>query len=439
MNKDYYKGLHQIILKQFNGDATWSDVVNYRKQNGVKSACDYVQRGSAILGELLRAGYTINPPNDEEADTEVENQQANVVYNAAQNSYTYSKIIAIAQGERLTPELVMEKHGLDQNVWTCEHFTSNYWSTQGLDENGTPRVCYQTKITVKPKKSKDLTVEDIKKYFENYIPQYAVKHKVLNDYKDSKELLVPCFFDLHFSKLAHVDEVGERNGNFDSKIAKERFITNAQKYISKLQHRNFEKILFVIGQDFFNSESDGNTINGTKQDNDTRYAEMFKNGTAALIEVINMFSELAPVDVVLVQGNHDETISLYCACVLDAFYRNDENVNVDTSPMLRKYYKYGNTLLGLSHGEYEKNRIYELMQVEAREDWGETWYHEWLLGHLHSEAVTERAGVTVRRIPSLTGTDYWHAKMGFTMSPKRSCAFIYDKYEGLKDVMYEGI
>lgn len=439
MNKDYYKGLYQIILKQFNGDATWSDVVDYREQNGVKTTYDYVQRGSAILCELLRAGYTLTPPEEESAEKTSDNTHANVVYNAQQNAYTYSKIIAIAQGEQLTPELVMEKHGLDNTVWKCEHFTSNYWSTQGLDENGIPRVCYQTKITVKPRKGDELTIDEIKEYFKDYIPKYTLTKRDLRSYNSSNELLVPCFFDMHFSKLAHVDEVGKRNGNFDSKIAKERFINNAKRYISKLQHRNFEKVLFVIGQDFFNSESDGNTANGTKQDNDTRYAEMFKNGTAALIEVINMFADIAPVDVVLVQGNHDETISMYCACVLDAFYRNDININVDTSPMLRKYYRYGNTLLGLSHGEYEKNRIYELMQVEAKEDWGETQYHEWLLGHLHSEGVTEKSGVTVRRIPSLTGTDYWHAKMGFTMSPKRSCAFIYDKNEGLKDVMYEGI
>ena len=106
MNKDYYEGLHQIILKQFNGDATWSDVVNYREQNGVKTTYDYVQRGSAILGELLRAGYTLTPPG-EETEESVQQRGAGETYNANDGTYTYDKLIEIMEGETITPELIM--------------------------------------------------------------------------------------------------------------------------------------------------------------------------------------------------------------------------------------------------------------------------------------------------------------------------------------------
>ena len=82
-DKSYYEGLRKIIMKQFEGDATWSDVVNYREQCGVKTTYDYVQRGSAILMELLRAGYTLVPPNENAATQERQNDfEQNVIYNA---------------------------------------------------------------------------------------------------------------------------------------------------------------------------------------------------------------------------------------------------------------------------------------------------------------------------------------------------------------------
>ena len=438
--KQYYEGLHDIIMKQYNGDATWSDVVNYRESYGIKTTYDYAQRGSAILMEFLRAGYHLEPNDDTREETPDENGivRSTLKIDGEKHTKSYDDIIELLDSdEELTPEIVMAKHNLSPEQWEVKTYTDGR-STTWID--GQKKIRYRINLTVKPRNEKNIDYASVKKYFENYNPGYS-NMCISRTYAPSndRKLFVPCFFDLHFAKLAHVDEVGKENGNFDCKIAKKRFIENAQKYIERIKDRHFEKILFVIGQDYFNSEADGNTINGTKQDNDGRYANVFKQGTAALIDVITMFADIAPVDVVLVQGNHDEVVSLYCACVLEAFFKNDENINVDTFPKLRKYYRYGNTLLGLSHGEYEKDRIYGLMQVEAREDWGETKYHEWILGHLHSEGVTDKNGVLVRRIPSLTGTDYWHFKQGYTMSEKRSVGFVYDYEEGPKEIMYEGI
>lgn len=434
MDKKYYDGLHNIIMKQFNGDATWTDVVNYRESCGVKTTYDYVQRGTTILCELLRAGYTLNAPTEDgEKKEDIIQRGSGETYNASEGTYTYDKLIEIVEGEIITPELVMQKHNIDPKCWKVVTYKNNFWNSQAKE--GKKVVMYQSKLVVKPITQEELNLDDIKKHFEDYKPTYKY-HSPAKKYTGGSEMLVPCFFDVHFSKLAHADETGE---HYDYKIAKQRVIDSAKNYMDKLTDRSFEKILFVIGNDYFNSESDGATFNNTKQDNDSRYSKMFKKGVETLIEVINMFSEKAPVEVVLVPGNHDTVISFYAACVLEAFYRNDENVTVDCLPKTRKYHRYGTNLIGLTHGSEEKNRIYGLMQVEAAKDWGETTTHEWLIGHLHKEGVTEDMGVVVRRIPSLTGTDAWHSKMGYTMSNKKSCAFIYHKDLGLTDVLYQGI
>jgi hypothetical protein len=79
------------------------------------------------------------------------------------------------------------------------------------------------------------------------------------------------------------------------------------------------------------------------------------------------------------------------------------------------------------------------MHHVASEDWGNTTTREWLIVLLHSESVTEKNGVVVRRIPSLTGSDQWHYKSGYVTSKKRTMAFIYDKEEGLTETHYVNI
>jgi len=249
-------------------------------------------------------------------------------------------------------------------------------------------------------------------------------------------MLVPCLFDIHFSKLASTDECKD---NYDYKIARKRVIDSVVKYVDKFKDKQFDKVLFAIGNDYFNSEPGGQTINHTPQDNDTRYSKMFIKGTETLIEAINIFATLAPVEVILVQGNHSGYTEFYAACVLSAWFKDNLNVKIVAEPTPRKYIRYGKTLLGFAHGDKEKDRIYGLMQHEAAEHWGQTTTREWILGHLHSEGVTEKHGVVVRRIPSLCSDDFWHTQSGYTTSRKRSMAFVYDREQGLVETHYVNI
>lgn len=432
---NYLNDLLNILNQKFNNEINWTDVSEFEHKNGREINEGTAYRYSVYLQQFLKAGWKLVPPDNNSIEVLSDIQKPpSTEYNSKDNTYTRTKMISIKEGEIITPELIMEKHQIDPELWDVVTYKNNYWNSQ--KQGGELITLFQSKLTVKPKSKLDFNLNQVKKNLENYIPEYATKKtsRVYNDLGD--ELLVPCFFDVHFSKLAHASETGE---HYDYKIAKDRFIRSAQAYIDRLSGRKFEKILFIVGNDYFNSEANAETAHGTRVDNDTRATKLFERGTEALIEVINMFAEIAPVDVMLISGNHDTMTSFYCSCVLNAFYKNDENITVDNSPMLRKYYKYGSNLIGLTHGSEEKDRIYSLMQVEAASDWGTTTTHEWLIGHLHSEGVTEKNGVTVRRIPSLCGTDAWHFSQGYTMAKKQSCAFIYNKEHGLTDVLYQGI
>ena len=236
-----------------------------------------------------------NNCSDDNSDTSPNNSYTNTV-----NKYTYNKgehiyedIIAIGDDEVITPESIMEKHHLNSREWIVVSFTTNIWQQQ-TKEAVKINLC-QSKLTVKPKVKNELTIEDVRKVLSDIVvekPLFPIKKNI----EHKKQWLIPCFFDIHFGKLADRYETGE---NYDYKIAKERVLDSAKKYVDFYKGKTFEKLTFVIGNDFFNSGSDGNTFGGTRQDNDTRPYKMFKKGLETLIQCIYILSELSnSIDVI---------------------------------------------------------------------------------------------------------------------------------------------
>jgi hypothetical protein len=277
----------------------------------------------------------------------------------------------------------------------------------------------------------DLIREDVASNFEwaNVKP-----HKVSND----GCLFVPCIFDLHLGKLAWKEETGE---DYDLKIAEEKFVLAIEDLIRKVSGNKIDKILFPVGNDIYNSDKAlpfAQTTAGTPQQDDSRWQKMFRTGVRLIVWAINRLSSIAPVDVVTVFSNHDHERVFYLGEVISAVFHNHKNVNIDNSPMVRKYYKYGTCLFGLAHGHNERpEQLPLLMAQESKSIWAETCYREWLLGHLHhskkmlTETSKDYSGVKVTYLTSPSAPDAWHFSKGFTGSIKGAEAFIYDKEQGL--------
>ena len=47
------------------------------------------------------------------------------------------------------------------------------------------------------------------------------------------------------------------------------------------------------------------------------------------------------------------------------YYKDCDNIKVDSIPHTRKYIEYGCNLIGLTHGNEEGKRLHSLMQYEA--------------------------------------------------------------------------
>jgi hypothetical protein len=107
-------------------------------------------------------------------------------------------------------------------------------------------------------------------------------------------------------------------------------------------------------------------------------------GVELMVYSIHRLSMIAPVDAVTVFSNHDHERVFYLGEVLQAAFSNSVRVSIDNSPKVRKYYCWGGCLLGLAHGHNEKpEQLPLIMAQESKVDWANTFYREFILGHLH--------------------------------------------------------
>ena len=243
--------------------------------------------------------------------------------------------------------------------------------------------------------------------------------------------------DLHIAKLAWAPETGH---NYDTKIAKKRFMNVIDDVVKRSAGMDFEQVIFPVGNDFFNYDDiAGSTTAGTRQDNDSRWQRMFTDGCELLIAAIDILSKIAPIKVFQIPGNHDTMTSFYAIALLHAWFRNNDNVEVDINPSTRKYVEFGKNLIGFTHGDKEGRRLFGNMQVEAAEAWGRTLYREWHTGHLHSEHVKEEHGVKVRRLSSVVSPDAWHAQMGYVGAIATSQSFVWCAERGLREIWYSNV
>jgi len=123
-------------------------------------------------------------------------------------------------------------------------------------------------------------------------------------------------------------------------------------------------------------------------------------------------------------------------------FDSNPNVNVDSKPHTRKYYRWGQNLFMYAHGDKEKiNALPLIMATEAKEAWGKTSFRFVKTGHLHKKAqyrtidVNEEFGVQIETLPSLTATDEWHAVNGYVGNIRRAQANIYSKTHGHEHYM----
>lgn len=414
-------------------DADWIEIV---QALGLNYAGDHLRKLAYGYKEMVDNGYVMSKgPSDDDIEKDIEAAQAKygtTIEIQKDGSVKSDKLVRLNEEESKDAEAILKAHGYDPTKWDIITSKSSMWN-QHNKKDGTVTL-FSSKVTVKQRKEDDLAVEDITEIFKEIHKNHKRRPHTPIKYNKNGKLLELNIADLHVGKLCWV---GDANDTYDVTIAKDRFFTIIDDVLTRTKDYSFEKILFVWSNDFFHFDSpEKATTNGTRQDTDLQFHQMYKLGNEMLIEAIDMLTTIAPVHTMYIGSNHDKNTSYFATENLKSWFRNDPNVTVDATPVIRKYYEFGQCLIGFSHGHAEGKRLGKVMPIEAKEAWGRTKFHEMHAGHFHSEQVVkEENGTIVRYLPSVTGSDKWHFESGYVGAIKKAESFLWDKETGLLDII----
>lgn len=289
---------------------------------------------------------------------------------------------------------------------------------------------YSVRATFKPRPNG----ADISRIFRELVHRASTKAPKFPPIprKPSKDahMLELAPMDHHFGQLCWPPETSHASYDLDRAIREWR--TALTSLLSRTSSFPLDRILLVLGNDLFHIDDRRNaTFAGTGQDTDSRYYKIFKRVQELSIQTITQLREIAPVQVVMVRGNHDYMSVYHLGSVLSAWFHNAKDVLIDNEPPIRKYIRYGNSLLMFTHGHTGKaNEFPLLMARERREEFGATRFHEIHCGHFHEERVKEFRGIKVRVLPSLAPPNSWASESGLVNQPT-SQALVWHKQEGL--------
>lgn len=331
---------------------------------------------------------------------------------------------------------------IDESIWEIERFVANKWemgyTTEDKNGNkvGNAEPLYQVKAFLKKKNSvakAKLEIESLKRLA---LEQSAKPLKVVKPKTCTGAMLEINLTDHHFGKLAWGAETGW--ANYDVKIATKLFHRAVETILARSPFETYEEIWFIVGNDLFNSDDTlGRTTSGTQVESDVRHEKTYVTVRTLLVQAIERFRGFAKkVKTIVVSGNHDYNTTWHIGDSLQCYFAKYPDVEVDNRPLTRKYHRYGNALIGYTHGDKGKQKdLPLLMTVEAKELYALTKFHEWHTGHKHQKFVGEEHGIRVRILSSLCSPDAWHGENGYVGNLRESEAFVWDKVEGIINII----
>lgn len=306
----------------------------------------------------------------------------------------------------------------------------------------TPGGKYSISVNLQALKGEDAV--DFKQLFKSFIDSYNIS-VIKNDLrflkegvptnKDIENALIISLADLHLDVKSFQSETGNDSDMYKS-------FERALKAVKDILYRanyghGIEEIIFIGGNDFYHANSAKNTTEkGTPLDVDGRFHESFKLGLSLITSMLDMCKVYAPVRYYTCYGNHSPEREFYLAAALEAFYRNDDKITIETDPKSRKYFSFGNSAFMLSHDAPKSIKDLPVIFATENPSLFTMKYKFLLTGHLHSKQETffigtkENFGLVWKRMPSLAKSDKWHFDSFFIGNQKSCIGLVINKNHG---------
>ena len=421
------KKLIDICYKKYRKETTksWDEIAKeFNIKNGEILRCQFKKYRKSI-GDL--PSQQLNNSNDNKFIPE-QNYKTTTEFKS-DGSQVSDKLILMSDNESKDPEFVLKSHGYSPLSFELISAKNSIWNVN-TKEDGI-KTLYSSKIAVKPKTTK-FDVDWVRQVLEECdFNSLVIEQK---PYHVNGKTLEINLADVHINKLCTIEET--RN-EYSTEIGIQKLWQVINNIIEKTKNYNIKRIIFPFGQDVMNIDNIFSTTSrGTPQDTDVKYDTMYKIVLKNIIKIIYRLSDIAPVQVIYVGGNHDKLTSFTMTEAMYWHFLNNDNIEVDTVFNNRKYIMIGDNLLGLAHGADEKKNIIYCMQNDVPELWGKSKYREFHLSHFHKEKmIDEQNGIIFRWISAICGNDAWTHNSGYVGSQKKAQAFLWDDKCGLEMII----
>lgn len=238
--------------------------------------------------------------------------------------------------------------------------------------------------------------------------------------------------DSHVGALCWDKENLDSNGNWDLEIA-ERVLTGCFQHMVDAAPPAKLGIVAQLG-DYLNQDGINalTPLSGHLLNADGRFPKIVDVAVRVLRRVIAMaLAKHDRVIVLIAEGNHDISSSIWLRAMFAAIYENEPRVEVIKSALPYYVYQHGKTMLAWHHGHLKKNDdLPMLFASQFPKIWGDTVKRIAHCGHRHHVEIKEHSGMTVHQHSTLVSRDAYSARSGL-MSERQATALTYHKDFGL--------
>lgn len=310
---------------------------------------------------------------------------------------------------------------LDQRNYESDNWTTSY--KRIYDEDG------QIQETIIVKNQDIPSADEMILRFSEAIGDYKGEYRPIEREKiEDGHLLIVDVADIHVGKLCTASFTGEE---YNIEKAKQGAVDGMKGILQKTSGFNLDQIALIIGNDALHIDSPKRTTTaGTHQDTSGTWFDAFIAAREMYVEMIETLVTVADLQVIFNPSNHDYMSGAMLADSLKSWFRDAPNIQFQTDMRHRKYFQYGLSLIGTTHGDGAKEGdLGEIMAHESGQMWVDTKFRYWYCHHLHHKIAKDKIGYTIEYTRSPSPADRWHADNGYLNTPAAE-GYLHSKDKG---------
>lgn len=165
-------------------------------------------------------------------------------------------------------------------------------------------------------------------------------------------------------------------------------------------------------------------------DQDGRFSKIVQASVRILRHLVDFaLQRHDKVIVLMAEGNHDISSSIWLRTMFNALYEKNKRVEIIDSELPYYVHQHGDTMLAFHHGHLKKNdQLPLLFASQFPKIWGGTTKRYCHTGHRHHVEEKEHNGMTVVQHPTLAARDAYASRGGWISERQVSAITYHSKF-----------